>query len=211
MFLDLHIHTKRYSACSILSPEEMLEVANGLELDGLVIVEHGKLWSEAEIEELKRHPKAGDLVILRGQEIRTYGKFRLQGDVLVFGLEKSIRDQKLSAQNLVQRVHEEGGVAVAAHPYRGGFGLGNRIYKLELDGIEVLNGNCTPDEMRQAKEAQEKLQLAATGGSDAHSVDAVGNYLTWFPEPVTTEAELVAAIKQRRCRPADGEELLANG
>jgi len=211
MFLDLHIHTSRYSACSILSPEEMLEVANGLELDGLVIVEHGVLWPKAEIEKLKRHPKAGDLVILRGQEIRTCSKWRLEGDVLVFGLEESIKDQNLSAQDLVQRVHEQGGVAVAAHPYRWGFGLEDRIYKLELDGIEVLNGNCTPDEMQRAKEAQEKLQLAATGGSDAHRVDAVGNYLTWFPEPITTEAELVAAIKQKRCRPADGEELLLNG
>jgi predicted metal-dependent phosphoesterase TrpH len=117
----------------------------------------------------------------------------------------------LSARDLVQRVHDEGGVAVAAHPYRRGFGLEDRIYKLDLDGIEVLNGNCTPEEMQQAKEVQEKLQLAATGGSDAHRVDTVGNYLTWFPEPVTTEAQLVAAIKQKRCRPAYGEELLLNG
>ena len=185
----------------------MLEVAGLLGLDGLVIVEHGVLWHEKEIAQLKQHPAAEGLVILRGQEIRASGRNRLEGDILVFGLQESIQDI-LSARELLQRVHAEGGVAVAAHPYRWGYGLGDRIFELELDGIEVLNGNCSPDEMQQARQAQQKLQLAATGGSDAHRPERVGDYLTWFPEPVTSEAQLVAAIKNKTCRPAHCEELL---
>lgn len=206
MFIDLHVHTNRYSTCSILSPEEMLKVANLLKLDGLVIVEHGVIWDKSEVAALKQHPEAGNLIVLRGQEIRTYHNGRLEGDILVFGIERSI-DRQLSAAELIKEVHGKGGVTIAAHPYRWAFGLGDKVQKLDLDAIEILNSNTTPDEMQKAQKAQETLHLAGTGGSDAHSADAVGNYLTWFDDQITTEVQLVEAIRQKRCRPAHYEEL----
>ncbi len=206
MYLDLHVHTNRYSACSNLDPGEMIEVATLLKLNGIVIVEHGIVWDKSEIEGLSRHPSANNLIILRGQEIRTYYDGKLAGDILVFGVDKSFPGQ-YSPEELIKEVHRRGGIAIAAHPYRWGVGIGNKVYNLKLDGIEILNGNTTPDEMQAAFDANKKLHLAAVGGSDAHSADAIGNYLTWFPHEITTEEQLVTAIKQKDCRPAYYEEL----
>ncbi|MBI5787258.1 MAG: PHP domain-containing protein [Candidatus Schekmanbacteria bacterium] len=206
MFLDLHVHTNRYSACSVLLPLEMVETAKMLKLDGLVITEHGILWDKEEIEDLKTRAKAGNLVVLRGQEIRTRCDDRLEGDVLVFGVEQSLGDE-LSAQELLEKVHSQGGVAIAAHPYRAFLGLRDNIYKLDLDGIEVFNGNTAPEEMQLADNACKILQLPGTGGSDAHSSQSLGNYLTFFSAWIKSEADLVSAIKQKQCRPAHFEEM----
>jgi len=62
---------------------------------------------------------------------------------LVFGLRKSLWGS-FSAGELVERVHGEGGIIIAAHPYklsRGGknhyYGAGNLIYQLALDAVDI--------------------------------------------------------------------------
>lgn len=207
MFIDLHVHTNRYSSCSVLSPEEMINRAIFLKLDGLVIVEHELQWDMDEIVSLKKFCREQDFLILRGQEIRTRYNGRLAGDILVFGVDYII-DNIVNPKELIEIVKGEGGVCVAAHPYRPDYGLGDDVYNLDLDGIEILNGNTSAQGMQLALEAQQNLQIAGTGGSDAHCADAIGKYLTYFPEKIATEADLAAAIRGKKCRPAYYNELL---
>ena len=55
--IDLHTHTRRYSLCSILSPDKLCEVAVARGLNALVITEHHHQWSKDEIAVLQaRHP-----------------------------------------------------------------------------------------------------------------------------------------------------------
>jgi hypothetical protein len=44
------------------------------------------------------------------------------------------------------------------------------------------------------------LGQAPTGGSDAHSDLGIGRYATQFDDPIQTEADIIVAIKQRRCQ-----------
>ena len=57
MKIDLHTHTRRYSRCSVLSPDELCRAALACGLDALAITEHNHQWSPAEIAELQaRYP-----------------------------------------------------------------------------------------------------------------------------------------------------------
>jgi hypothetical protein len=197
MLIDPHIHTTRYSLCSQLKPDELVYAARLFRLDGIVITEHNCVWSEQEIAELRL--KADGLVILRGQEIRAYKDGLLEGDLLVFGFYEVINEE-LSSTELIELVHQAGGIIVAAHPFRGFLGLREEIYQLDLDGIEVLNSNHTPPENIAAKAASSRLGLPAIGGSDAHCAADVGNYLTFFENWIENEAQLVEEIKKGRCR-----------
>ena len=51
MFIDIHLHTYRYSPCSWMSPEELIFRAEEVGLDGIVITEHNKVWRKDEIKD----------------------------------------------------------------------------------------------------------------------------------------------------------------
>jgi len=210
MLIDTHVHTNRYSACSRMSPEELIFAAKVFGLDGVVITEHNIIWEAWEIDNLKAKTGAGDFVVLRGQEARVYNKGKLQGDLLVFGFYESLKDD-ISLEELIPRVHQAGGVVIAAHPFRGDLGIGQAVYEADLDGIEVFNSNHGVRENLLAREAQIKLGLAATGGSDAHTPAYVGNYLTYFDDRIENETQLVQAIKQKRCKPVTYTEVKGKG
>ncbi|MFH0926236.1 MAG: PHP domain-containing protein [bacterium] len=199
MIIDLHIHTNRYSSCSRLSPYELVTSAQKKGLDGIAITEHNIVWSEDEIMELKKYIHLENFVILRGQEIRTRTD-KTSGDVLVFGF-NDILKKKFTPKELINLVHQNGGIVIAAHPYRPYLGLAEEVYNLNLDAIEVLNSNNIKDEEQMAQKASELLDIAATGGSDAHSPEVVGCYATHFEDKIKTEIDLIKAIKGKRCRP----------
>ena len=53
----------------------------------------------------------------------------------------------------------------------------------------------------QAHITAENANLALTGGSDAHFKERVGLMATYFPYEISSEQELIAAIKNRDCVP----------
>ena len=67
MVVDLHIHTYPRSQCSNIRPQEMMQEAQRIGLDGLCLTEHQVLWDPEEIEErfgrlwarLQRNPGTG--------------------------------------------------------------------------------------------------------------------------------------------------------
>lgn len=201
MNVDLHVHTTAYSQCSIMSPDQLMEAAHRQGLDGVCITEHNVLWSVEEAEALSRKY---DLAVFRGTEITTTG-----GDILVFGCH-DIPDQMLTPAELKTVVDKQGGLCVAAHPFRGFliFGFG----RLELDikgamdnptfsqvhGLEVCNGMVTEQENDMAAQVADALNLLKVGGSDAHSPKAVGTCVTTLWDPVRNENELVEALRAGR-------------
>jgi len=201
MRIDLHIHTSPRSACSYIDPIELIEAAQRLNLDGICLTEHQVLWDSGDVEKLARE---GGIKIFRGNEFTTN-----QGDILVFGLYKDIKEL-LMIQELREEVKSAGGFMIAAHPFRGfkTFGIGQlqmtvahacKRKVLEfVDAIEVGNGKLSPDENDMARKVSEKLDLPGTGGSDAHRVDEVGKWLTVFEKEIQDENQLVAELHAGR-------------
>ncbi len=201
MKIDLHIHTTAYSKCSTMSPDELMMAARAAGLDGVCITEHDRIWT---VQEARALAEKHGLPVFRGMEITTTG-----GDILVFGMEEEPNHMWTPA-DLKNRVNKAGGVAIAAHPFRGfllfGFGalnmnvqdaIGNPTF-LHVHGLEVCNSLVTSDENDLASQVADELGLLKTGGSDAHSPQAVGTCVTMFEEKINDEQDLVRALLGRR-------------
>ncbi|MGD8285416.1 MAG: PHP domain-containing protein [Desulfobacterales bacterium] len=201
MRIDLHIHTSPRSACSHLSPSELMREARRLELDGICLTEHQVVWEPGEVENLFQEKT---LKIFRGNEFTTN-----QGDILVFGFYKDIKEL-LTIQELREEVQTAGGYMIAAHPFRGfkTFGIGQLQMTVEqactrkmfefVDAVEIGNGKLSDEENTMAREVAAKLGLPGTGGSDAHRVDEIAKWVTVFEKDIRNEDELVAELHAGR-------------
>jgi len=204
MEMDLHIHTHRYSGCSNVEPASLLRRARQAGLDGIAITEHGIRWSDEDLRELVAQSGVQDLLVLPGQEVGCYTKRgEFQGEFLVFGFFKSLGSSR-SLETVLEIVHGEGGVVVAAHPFKkadadGGFyGAGFRVYDYDLDGLEVAHPSYDPECSELAQEAMRKRDIAGLGCSDAHDLESVGICRSVFADPITDMASLCEAIRKRR-------------
>lgn len=204
---DLHIHTRRYSGCSFIQYEEIVGQAKAAHLDGVAITEHGMRWPDAEFSKLQDAASEHGIVFINGQEIHARDAAgRSEGEYLVFGMNRSLTKTK-SALQLAQTVHAEGGVIIAAHPYklsRGGkshyYGAGDLIYNLPLDGIELCHPDHSDIAMGKVKKAMEQMKIPGTGGSDAHKILNVGSYVTVFENPVHNEEDFLREIRAGKVR-----------
>jgi len=208
MVIDLHVHTRHYSGCSSIEPEHLIEQALEVGLDGLVLTEHGILWASTRLIPLQEEGARNGLVILAGQEITCMDRGR-RLDFLVFGLNRSLGTAS-TPQDLIDLVHYEGGVIVAAHPYKpsrlgvGYHGVGDGLYDLDLDGVELQHPDHNEEAKRKVQAAAKKLGLPMTGGSDAHDIFQLGDYATFFQNRVTTIEELAAEIRAGRVEALNG-------
>ncbi|MCX5852879.1 MAG: PHP domain-containing protein [Deltaproteobacteria bacterium] len=206
--MDLHIHTNRYSGCSNLDPSALLRKARDVGLDGIVLTEHGIRWSDENLRELVEASGVKDLLVLVGQEVACYtprGEF--QGEFLLFGYPRSLGSSR-SLEVILKLVHGEGGVVIAAHPFKkiisangdGFYGAGHLVYEYDLDGLEVAHPSYDRESTALAEEAMRKRNLAGIGCSDAHDLMSVGLCRSVFPDPVTDMEGLCEAIRERRVK-----------
>ncbi|MBN1375594.1 MAG: PHP domain-containing protein [Dehalococcoidia bacterium] len=198
MIIDIHIHTKKYSADSKIDPEEAIVKARETGLDGICFTDHNACWDMDEIERLRN---IYDFPLFAGVEIDT-----VEGHVLVFGADVNI-DGPIRVVKLRQLVTGAGGFMIAAHPLKG-FRIFNmadvnftpeqaaqRPIMHNVDAIETLNGKCNERENGQAAGVAKILNLATTGGSDAHSPDEIGSCATEFQADLKEIPDLLAALK----------------
>src|SRR5258708_1256432 len=107
----------------------------------------------------------------------------------------------MSAGDRVAAIHDQGGLAVAAHPYSLAQGLGDLAGRLPFDAIEMINGSPLMELSNvRAGRRLARARAARVGGSDAHVAPAAGGVHTLFPG--TGAAELRAAVLARLTRPA---------
>jgi predicted metal-dependent phosphoesterase TrpH len=204
---DIHVHTRRYSDCSFIGPEDLLHQAAEMRLDGIAITEHGMRWPDKEFDKLRKLADPHGIVLINGQEISTQNnKKEMEGDFLVFGIKQSLTG-RYSAHELSEKVHKEGGILIAAHPYklsRGGkshyYGAGDRIYKLPIDAIELCHPDHTDLALSKVVKAMGKLGIPGTGGSDAHKIFKVGSCVTVFQNKIFDERDFIREILEGKVK-----------
>jgi len=209
MRIDLHIHTAPLSACSYIDPQELIQEARRLNLDGICLTEHQVVWDPDEVSQMA---EAAGIRIFRGNEFTTN-----QGDILVFGYDEDIKEL-LIIQDLRDKVTAAGGYMIAAHPFRGfkTFGIGQLQMTVEqackrkvfefVDAVETGNGKLSPDENEMARNVAEKLGLPGTGGSDAHRIDEIATWLTDFDKDIEDENDLLQELHAGRFRAVQNTE-----
>jgi len=199
--IDLHVHTTVSSPCSLIAPERAIECAITTGLDGICVTEHDEIEGATVASELGL--KRG-FPVFRGVEI--YTEF---GDMLVYGLYRDAPGWRAPFEELVEMCREAGAVIVPAHPCRLTGEL-ERIHGIDrvqwmlgqIDAIETNNGGCTTVGNEAALELAERFSLPGTGGSDAHHEFQVGRCYTIFNDNISSDEELVAALRSGHYRGA---------
>ena len=205
MLIDLHCHSYPKSDDSFMGVDDLIEAARAEGLDGICLTEHDSFWSQEEVNALSRRH---EFLVLPGSEINTD-----TGHVLVFGLQQYVFGlHKLPF--LRAAAESEGGVVIAAHPYRRRFleeparnpdarsemlerAEDDELFRI-CDAIEGFNGRGTPKENSFSQELGERLGARMTGGSDAHREDQFGTAATKFQCTITDLGDLIRELKEGR-------------
>lgn len=196
---DLHIHT--LASDGTASVAEILDyVERNTDLDVIGIADHER--ADAALAARALAERQGRRVqVIVGEEITTRG-----GHLLGLFLQERIRPLQ-SLRATVAQIHEQGGLAIPAHPLAPYpiCASGRSIRRLQadrdpiyhLDAIEAFNPTSAGRTHHAAAvRLADELGLAAVGGSDAHLLVAIATGHTTFPG--RTAQELREAILERR-------------
>ena len=210
MIIDIHTHTYPTSDDSFLMPDQLIEEAKRIGLDGICITDHDGFWRPEEIEELSRRHS---YPVLPGCEVTTE-----EGHLLVYGLDRYIFGMH-RASFVRKLVDEAGGAIVVAHPYRRAFweheADGDSAYREMVDrasdspalavsdAVEVGNGRGTRRQNAFSQDVADRLGMKGTGASDAHRLEDLGTYATEFSRNVRSVDDLIAELLAGRFRPVD--------
>ncbi len=216
--LDLHVHSTSGSADAALKVIRLGEASRAAGLSGVVMTEHLRQWSASECQAAAQEQ---GIVVLPAREWTTP-----LGHILAFGVSEyspAMRDP----HRLREAADAEGGLLIAAHPFRHFFDpprQGAHVATLRtedpeeaaqlpifafVDAIEVMNGNCTKKENDFAAAVAEVLRVPATAGSDAHYAQDLGRCFTVVPGEVRTIHELMEVLRSRAHRLSGAASMVA--
>jgi len=159
--LDLHVHSK-YSDDAVGSPREIIKSLKKKGLQGMAFTDHNTV--RGGIEALKIAPK--EFIVIPGIEIST-----ADGHMLALNVKKNI-PQKLSTEETVDIIIDEGGIPIIPHLFRSMSGIKTTKLKTVQDSIhaiEVFNSCSQPKTNLKIAKVAKEFNLGGTGGSDAHN------------------------------------------
>ncbi len=180
---DLHIHTLASDGTAGVA--EVLDTVARLDLDVIAITDHERI-DAAVAARAMAVDRGLSIEVVVGEEITTRG-----GHLLGLFLERRVPSLR-SLRWTIAAVHEQGGIAIPAHPLvpyplcAQGFALRRLLAeedeRFHPDGIETFNPTTLgrPWHGRVVAFAEE-FGLARVGNSDAHAADAIGTGWTTFP------------------------------
>jgi len=194
---DLHVHS--LASDGISSVAEILDQAERMELDLIAIADHERIDAGLAAR-VMAEARGLNVQVVIGEEVTTRG-----GHLLALFVTERIRPWG-SLKATVAKVHEQGGLAIIAHPMVpyplcASARSIRRLAKdpdptFHPDALEVFNP--TTARMRWARNVPAlaaELGLAAVAASDAHRAADVGHALTLFPGH--TPEDLRGAILDR--------------
>ena len=158
--LELHIHSE-YSIDSLMSLDKLIEKCKEKDLIP-IITDHNSVKS---VEKLKER----NSLFIPGIEVSSK-----DGHIIGLFCDKII-PRDLSAEETIDRIHKQGGLAIAVHPfdrYREGLEKPELIKKCDI--IEVFNARTFRKENEKAEEFAKKYKMIKIIGSDAHFLFEIG-------------------------------------
>ena len=206
---DIHTHTS--ISDGLMTPEALVEyVATQTDIRVLAVTDHDTIEGGV-IARAYRDAFPNDfahLDVIVGTEV-----LAKECEVIGLFVHEDI-PPGLSAAETVERIHAQGGLALAPHPYAfwtrvvpgavGMTGAAGLMRSVPFDAVEVINS--TPTEVMGNPLTrvmnQRWQQIPAFGGSDGHYLPTVGSAYTLFPG--TTADDLRKAITNGQIEAAGG-------
>jgi histidinol phosphatase-like PHP family hydrolase len=190
MKIDLHVHAKERSPCSIAGEEAMIQAAIERGLDGLAFTDHHHLVPPQRIAELCT--KYAPFSVFNGVEISTS-----EGeDLLVLGLyDLLLETHPWTSPELHTFVRQRGGFLLLAHPFRFRPWINLDLESHPPDGIEIHSTNIDSKNEDRIRALAKRLGLPLLCNSDAHLTADIGTYYNVLPRAPRDGRDLVRILK----------------
>ncbi|MDZ4170396.1 MAG: CehA/McbA family metallohydrolase [Coriobacteriia bacterium] len=177
---DIHIHSDHSDGTASV-PQIMEFVQNRTDLDVIAITDHNTIEGALFAQSLA---ELYDFEVIVGEEVSSR-----EGHILGLYLTEAI-PAGMSSRDTVRAIEAQGGIAIIAHPFssQGVFGpfgrnlLADAVNDWAFHALEIYNSLpfLVWANSLAAKMFAGGHGIAATGGSDAHYLEAVGKGFTLF-------------------------------
>ena len=119
------------------------------------------------------------------------------GEILAYGIQEEI-EPKQNIYETIDQIHEQDGVAIAPHPFDMFRRYNGKNIVKGIDGIEIFNSRCILNffNYKAIKKAKE-MNFPMTAGSDAHTMEEIGNAFTVFD----SDLDIIKMIRKGLCKP----------
>ncbi|MCX7911873.1 MAG: PHP domain-containing protein [Dehalococcoidales bacterium] len=194
---DLHVHT-RYSMDCQTPLEAIIARCQELGINCIAIADHGTAEGALAMQ------KIAPFKVIVAEEILT-----TEGEIMGMFLKETI-PSGITPEEAVKRIREQGGLVNIPHPFETirGSALKERFIEMlasDIDAMEVLNARSPfPSCSNRAHAFAAKYGIAPTAGSDAHSVNEIGNVYIEMPDFNTREEFLRALREGKICGKRSG-------
>lgn len=205
MIVDLQVNVETPDG-DLTDPAMLAEAARSAGLDGVVLTQDGNLapdWS--------RYREAGvgvDVQVFEGVKITSNHGLLLcilpeQGGALVADFADQA-DDLYDAGAVIDAIEELGGITVALRPYDRDVThpMGDHLFSLQgLNACEVQNPSLSEIANDLALEAASSMDMPYVGTSGSNGSTGLGSAATLLRTAITSQAELVEAIRSGECWP----------
>jgi predicted metal-dependent phosphoesterase TrpH len=165
VWVDLHLHSSASFDCRV-APLEVARRCRQRDLSPIFLTDHDGIDGARSLVE------AGTAAIV-GEEVLT-----TEGELIGLFLKEQV-PARLSPEETVAAIKEQGGLVYLEHPYD----TTRRNLREEaieriadrIDIVEIFNGRSQPEINRRAEELRSTLGVAAGAGSDAHTLREIGS------------------------------------
>ena len=205
---DLHVHS--FFGDGAIAPWNIGREARRRGLDAMAVTNHNQVFAGRLARWWSR--RFGGTIVLAGQEV-THPAFHL----IAAGLVEAV-DWLPPPGEIIDAIHAQGGVAIAAHPERPYWPAFDPPALRRLDGTELVHpliyrapgGRRELAEFFQRATAARGRPPAAIGSSDFHTLATLGRCRTFVFASERSEAAILQAVRDGRTEAhAEGDPLPA--
>ena len=183
---ELHCHTNHSKGTKLIheglnTPKEMVQQASRIGLSIMAITDHNKIKGALEA---KKYARKYNVLVIPSEEVSTK-----DGHMVALGIQELI-PPGLSLEESVDLVRQQGGAAIAAHPFDFR-SEGSGDLAIKCDAVEVFNAfNIERVANNKCLGFVEKHNLPYVAGSDAHSI-----YMLGFGRTIFKKNDIDSVIK----------------
>jgi predicted metal-dependent phosphoesterase TrpH len=188
--VDFHVHASVFGDGAV-APWDMPREAQRQGLDAFALTSHNQVWTAKLGRWLARW--TGGATVLVGEEVQS-----AHYHLIAVGIHRSVAWRQPAAA-AIDDVHDQGGIAIAAHPvaqYSPGW---DAAAIRKLDGSEIMHPMALfEDRAADLKVFYERGSFAAIGSSDYHGTGSLGICRTYVFARENSEAAIVEAVRAHR-------------
>jgi predicted metal-dependent phosphoesterase TrpH len=195
---DFHVHMHPLS-WSTLSPWDTVIEARRQGLDAFAMAAQNVIWPGKIGRWFSQH--IGGPTVLVSEEIHTP-----RYHMVAVGIDTTI-DWRRTAAQAIDEIHQQGGVAIAAHPVSDYWPAWDAAAMKTLDAAEIVHPLIYegPDRYPQLQKFYGRKRLTAIGSSDYHGIGWLGVCRTYVFVKENSEQGVLEALRAGRTAVYDHE------